>query len=129
MTSDSFDPNLVLVVDDISENLELAQVYLKKLGWRVLTSDSGEHALLKLDTVTPAWILLDIKMPGIDGLALAKILRSDRRYDNTRIVGYTAHALKDEVKNILASGFDSVLIKPITYADISDSFGANVQVM
>jgi CheY-like chemotaxis protein len=129
MTSDSFDPDLVLVVDDISENIELARVYLKKLGWRVLTSDSGEHALRTLGTVTPAWILLDIKMPGIDGLALAKILRSVRRYDNSRIVGYTAHALKDEVINILASGFDSVLIKPITYADISDSFGANVQVM
>jgi CheY-like chemotaxis protein len=127
MTAPKFDSDLILVVDDVSENLQLAKIYLEKLGWKVMLCDSGEQALRKLAQVVPAAILLDIKMPGIDGLSLAKIIQSSPNNAQIRIVGYTAHALKDEVQNILASGFESVLIKPVTYLDISNTFGANIQ--
>lgn len=114
---------LVLVVDDIAENRTLARAYLEKLGWRVLEANSGFSAIEILKSVPPSHIFLDVKMPGLDGVSVAQYVRKTLGNHQTRIVGYTAHALRDEVQRFLVSGFDSVLIKPITYRDISREFG------
>ena len=115
---------LVLVVDDVEENRTLATAFLRKLGWNVLEAASGLAAVEILDKVVPSHILLDVRMPGFDGLSVARYVREAIKDRQVRIVGYTAHALPDEVQNFLKSGFDAVLIKPITYADISSEFGA-----
>jgi len=115
---------LVLVVDDILDNRALATAFLKKLGWNVLEADSGLAAVDILDKVLPSHILLDVRMPGFDGLSVARYVKAAFVEQKPRIVGYTAHALPDEIQNFLKSGFDAVLIKPITYADISSEFGA-----
>lgn len=115
--------DIVLIVDDIKENRILAKLYLEKLGWRVLEANSGLSAIELLKTVAAAQILLDVKMPGIDGLSVARFVRHDLKDSNVKIVGYTAHALYSEVEEILLAGFDSVLIKPITYDDIVCEFG------
>lgn len=121
--------DLVLVVDDVLENRALATVFLQKLGWMVLEAASGRAAVDLLERVRPTHLLLDIKMPGFDGIAVARYVRESMQDGQMKIIGYTAHALKDEVEQILRSGFDAVLIKPITYADISEQFGpANVRV-
>lgn len=121
--------DLVLVVDDVLENRVLAVAFLEKLGWMVLEAGSGQAAIDVLKRVRPTHMLLDIKMPGFDGIAVARYVREFMGDQQMKIIGYTAHALKDEVQRILASGFDAVLIKPITYADISEQFGAaNVRV-
>jgi len=122
--------DLVLVVDDVEENRMLAKVFLHKLGWQVLEAASGQAALDVLKRVRPTHLLLDIKMPGFDGIAVARYVREFLGDQQMKIVGYTAHALKDEVERILNSGFDSVLIKPVTYSDLSEKFGpANVTVL
>lgn len=118
-----FDPDLILIVDDVQENRELAAIYLEKLGWKTLSCDSGKQALIELERITPSAILLDIKMPGIDGISLAKTIRRNSHHSSIKIVGYTAHALKDEIEFILNSGFDEILIKPVTYRNLSDCFG------
>lgn len=125
MPAPTFEPDLVLVVDDVPENRELAMLYLAKLGWRTVSCESGEQALRQLARAIPGHILLDIKMPDMDGLSLARVIRQTLNNVNTRIVGYTAHALKDEVQRILEAGFDQVLIKPVTYRDMSDCFGTH----
>lgn len=114
---------LVLVVDDVVENRTLARAYLEKLGWRVLEANSGSSAIDLLKTVSPTHILLDVKMPGLDGVSVAGYVRHSLNDADVRIVGYTAHALSEEVERFLASGFDAVLIKPVTYVDISNEFG------
>lgn len=114
---------LVLVVDDIAENRALANAFLKKLGWNVLEASSGLAAVEILEKVRPSHILLDVRMPGYDGLSVARYVREALADQKVRIVGYTAHALPDEIQHFLRSGFDTVLIKPITYADISSEFG------
>lgn len=114
---------LVLVVDDVYENRVLAKAYLGKLGWQVLEASSGLGAVDLLCRVTPSHLLLDVKMPGFDGLAVARYVRETMGDQAMKIIGYTAHAIKDEIESILASGFDAVLIKPIKYADISEQFG------
>jgi CheY-like chemotaxis protein len=120
-----FDSNYIFVIDDVEENRHLASLYLKKLGWEVLLFDSGEKALRKLSKLIPSYILLDIKMPEMDGISVARVIRLNLSNAQTKIIGYTAHALKDEVQNIRASGFDDVLIKPVTYKNMSDCFGTN----
>lgn len=114
---------VVLVVDDVLENRALAEAYLKKLGWQVLEANSGLSAIELLKSFTPSHILLDIKMPGIDGVGVARFVQEKMANCNIRVIGYTAHALNDEIEHFLESGFDSVMIKPITYIDISNQFG------
>ena len=111
---------LVLVVDDVYENRVLARAYLERLGWRVLEAASGQAAVDLLKRVRPTHMLLDVKMPGFDGISVAKYVREFLGDKSMKIIGYTAHALRDEVQRIHASGFNSVLIKPIAYADISE---------
>lgn len=123
MPTPTFEADLVLVVDDVPENRELAMLYLAKLGWRTVGCESGAQALQALARSTPAHILLDIKMPDLDGVSLARVIRQTLSTVNTRIVAYTAHALKDEVQRLLDTGFDQVLIKPITYKDMTNCFG------
>lgn len=122
--------DLVLVVDDVEENRMLAKVILQKLGWQVLEAASGQAAVDVLKRIRPTHVLLDIKMPGFDGIAVARYVREFLGDQQMKVIGYTAHALKDEVERILQSGFDAVLIKPVTYADLSEQFGpANVKVL
>lgn len=122
--------DVVLVVDDVIENRILARAFLEKLGWRVLEAGSGLAALEILNKVAPSHILLDVKMPGFDGMSVARHVRETMGNKVTRIVGYTAHALQDEIQKFHEIGFDSVLIKPVTYADISNEFGtANTEFM
>lgn len=114
---------LVLVVDDVAENRTLAKAFLKKLGWHVLEASSGQSAIELLNSVVPSHILLDVKMPDMDGVSVARYVREALTDHDVQVIGYTAHALNDEIERFLQSGFDSVMIKPITYADISSRFG------
>jgi two-component system cell cycle response regulator DivK len=118
----------VLVVDDIETNRMLARVYLERLGWSILEASSGRGAIEMLRRIRPSHILLDVKMPDIDGVTVAKFVRGSLGDQDIKIVGYTAHALKEEIDRLATHGFDSVLVKPIVYADISIKFGpANIQ--
>lgn len=127
MTSLKMDAT-VLVVDDIEANRMLARIYLEKLGWSVLEASSGRGAIDILRRIRPTHILLDVKMPDIDGVTVAKFVRDSLGDHDIEIVGYTAHALREEIDRLSSHGFDSVLVKPIVYADISTKFGpANLQ--
>jgi CheY-like chemotaxis protein len=117
----------VLLVDDIETNRMLARIYLEKLGWSVLEASSGRGAIDILRRIRPTHILLDVKMPDIDGVTVAKFVRDSLGDHDIKLVGYTAHALREEIDRLFTHGFDSVLVKPIVYADISTNFGpANV---
>ncbi len=111
-------PGLVMVVDDIEGNRLLAQAYLQRLGWSVEMFESAESALKFLEHTLPEAMLVDVRMPGFSGDLLATILREQTHTRDLRLVGYTAHAMPDEVKSLQASGFDDVLIKPVLLADM-----------
>jgi CheY-like chemotaxis protein len=118
----------VLVVDDNEANRMLARIYFQQLGWAVLEASSGYTAIEILRKIRPSHILLDIKMPDVDGVAVARFVRGSLQAFDIEIVAYTAHALRDEIERLSTLGFDSVLVKPIVYADISSKFGpANLQ--
>lgn len=125
MTTSSSPPapsSLVYVIDDVEGNRLLAQAYLRRIGWEVRCFPSAAEALQALEQETPAAMLIDVRMPGMSGDELARMLRTRRQTATLRLVGYTAHALKDEVQTFLEAGFDHVLIKPALMADMAAAF-------
>ncbi len=110
----------VFIIDDDAVNRRLAQVMFQKLGWCVETVDSGERALLHLATHRYDLILLDISMPGMNGLDVCQRIRTDPQLMEMRVIAYTAHVLLEEQQRFLAGGFDEVLLKPISFRTVQE---------
>lgn len=119
----AIEPELVYVVDDVEGNRILAQAYLEILGWRVRAVPNALAALAALRDALPEAMLVDVRMPGIHGDELARLLKATDATRNIRIVGYTAHALPDEVCKFRDAGFDEVLIKPVLMPQMRRTFG------
>jgi two-component system cell cycle response regulator len=103
----------VLIIDDHPVNLELAKVLLVLEGYEVHTAGDAEAALLLLPELRPDLILMDVQLPGMDGLELARRVKADPRLHNARIVALTAYAMKGDEEKALAAGCDGYLSKPI----------------
>jgi CheY-like chemotaxis protein len=103
----------ILIVDDNPINLKLVRVILAAEGYVVKTSDDAEEALATLETFTPTLILMDLQLPGMDGLTLVRRLRQDARWATTWIVALTAYAMKGDEEKALAAGCDGYVTKPI----------------
>jgi len=113
--------NPILIVDDNLMNLKLARVLLANEGFEVLTASGAEQALAILGKVMPRLILMDIQMPGMDGLELTRRLRADARHRATQIVAFTAYAMKGDREQMLEAGCNGYISKPInpdTFVDI-----------
>lgn len=104
----------VLIVDDIPSNRKIANVILRKNGWHTEEVESGLAALRREDLSTFSHVLLDINMPELDGMDTCRQLRAQPQLQHLRIVAYTAHALEHEQCEIMASGFDAIVTKPIS---------------
>lgn len=103
----------ILVVDDNLQNLKLARVTLAAEGYAVKTASDAEEALKVLETFTPRLILMDLQLPGMDGLELTSLLKSDPDRRAIRIVALTAYAMKGDDEKALAAGCDGYITKPI----------------
>lgn len=111
----------VLVVDDGSDNLILTEFLLQAAGFEVRTAEDAEEALEVLKTYRPLLILMDLQLPGMDGLTLTRQLRADPTWSDVIIVALTAYAMKGDEENALAAGCDGYITKPIdtrTFASI-----------
>jgi two-component system cell cycle response regulator len=103
----------ILIVDDNPTNLKLARIVLEEVGYAVRTAPDAEEALALLDAFAPRLILMDIQLPGIDGLELTRRLKSDPRTRNIAIVALTAYAMKGDEAKARAAGCDGYVTKPI----------------
>ena len=105
----------ILLVDDCLPNLKLTRFLLLGDGFEVRTAENAEQALQSLERSVPDMILMDIQMPGMDGLALTRHLRRD--WDsclrNVPIVALTASAIKGDEQIARAAGCDGYITKPI----------------
>jgi CheY-like chemotaxis protein len=110
----------VLIIDDDAVNRRLAQVMFQKLGWCAETVASGEGALLHLAAHRYDLVLLDISMPGMNGMEVCQRIRANRALLGVRVVAYTAHALLGEQQRFLGGGFDDVLLKPIDFRALQE---------
>jgi CheY-like chemotaxis protein len=103
----------ILIVDDNPQNLKLVRVLLVGEGYDVRTAVDAEEALRVLASFEPRLILMDLQLPGMDGLALTRQLKSDPRRRHIVIVALTAYAMKGDEAKALAAGCDGYITKPI----------------
>ena len=111
----------ILLVDDCVHNLRLTHFLLKQSGFEVETAENAAQALNVLEQVVPDLILMDIQLPGMDGLALTRHLRRDFSLRDVPIIAFTASALKGDEEIARAAGCDGYITKPIdtrTFANL-----------
>jgi CheY-like chemotaxis protein len=103
----------ILVVDDNVQNLKLARVLLAAEGYQVETAVHAEEALQVLTRFTPRLILMDLQLPGMDGLELTRLLKRHPQHRSISIVALTAYAMKGDDDKAIAAGCDGYMSKPI----------------
>jgi CheY-like chemotaxis protein len=108
MRSDS-----ILVVDDNAQNLKLTRVLLSRHGYDVHTAVDAEQALHVLSSLKPKVILMDLQLPGMDGLELTRRLKSDPKTQHITIIALTAYAMKGDEERARAAGCDGYVTKPV----------------
>jgi CheY-like chemotaxis protein len=105
--------NSILIVDDNPVNLKLIRILLEGEGYDIHTAVDAEDALRVLGELRPRMILMDIQLPGIDGLELTRRLKADPVTRDIVILGLTAYAMKGDEQRILAAGCNGYIAKPI----------------
>jgi len=103
----------ILIVDDNLANLKLVRVLLQVEGYEVRTASDAEEALAVLEEFHPRLILMDIQLPGVDGLELTRRLKADPKTRNILVVALTAYAMRGDEQRVLEAGCDGYLSKPI----------------
>jgi len=103
----------VLVVDDNAQNLKLLRVLLSVEGYDVRTATDAEDALRVLESFAPEVILMDLQLPGMDGVELTRRLKANPQTCGIRIIAVTAYAMKGDDEKARAAGCDDYVSKPI----------------
>jgi signal transduction histidine kinase/CheY-like chemotaxis protein len=114
------EPLRVLVVDDHPVNQEFAAEVVRRAGHEVTTASGGEEALALLESRPFDVVLMDVQMPGIDGLEVTRRFRAAHPESEMRIVGVTAHSSRQDRARCLDAGMDDVVVKPVSRARIAD---------
>jgi CheY-like chemotaxis protein len=103
----------ILVVDDNPANVKLLRLLLEGEGYDVREAGDGRSALAVLRTFRPRLILMDVQLPGIDGLELTRRLKADPLTRDVVVLGVTAAALDGDAERVLAAGCAEYFAKPL----------------
>ena len=103
----------ILIVDDNATNLKLVAYLMTSNGYEVTTALDADAALAAIARNAPRLILMDLQLPGLDGLELTRKLKSDPATRSILIVAVTAYAMKGDEAKALAAGCDAYVTKPI----------------
>jgi CheY-like chemotaxis protein len=115
---------LVLIVDDHPINLKLASEVLLASDYKVVVAADAEQAQYLLTTLVPDLILMDIALPGMDGLTLTKIIKADARLRHVPVVALTAYAMRGDELKAFDAGCDGYITKPIDTRSLVDQVSA-----
>ena len=108
----------ILIVDDEINLVNMLQRLLKNLDYDVAVATNGRHALEQADQFDPDVILLDIKMPDMDGIQVLKTLRSTPRFAETPIIVLSAKGQLHEISAGMEAGADTYMCKPVMFDQI-----------
>lgn len=118
------DRPFILVVEDNPYNLELVQFLLEDSGFEVGSAQEAEELRQVLASRTPDLVLMDMQLPGTDGLTLVQELRAGDQLEEVPIVALTAHALRGDRERFINQGCDGYLAKPIDVATFAEEVRA-----
>ncbi len=114
----NFDNLLVLIVDDIMANRSLLKEFLVLHNINTLEAENGKEAIIMAKAHTPDLILMDMKMPVMNGYQATRLLKKDVKLQSIPVIALTASAMKEDEELIMKSGCDGYLTKPVTRMDL-----------
>jgi two-component system, cell cycle response regulator DivK len=103
----------ILIIEDNPLNVELASDLLKAGGFQIHATCTAEDGIRLARELLPRLVLMDISLPGMDGISATKTLKADPATKDLTVIGLTAHAMKGDEGMALDAGFDGYLTKPI----------------
>jgi two-component system, cell cycle response regulator DivK len=115
--------DLALVVDDNEKNLKLARDVLRHAGFRTLEASTGGAEVTLAVEQLPDVILMDIRLPDMDGTMAVRELKNDARTAAIPVVALTSFAMKGDRERFIAAGFDGYIEKPISVRDFPGEVG------
>jgi two-component system cell cycle response regulator DivK len=115
---------VILIIEDNARNLKLARDILNHVGYRTLEADNAEDGLALARAQRPDLVLMDVQLPGMNGVEALGRLRADPRTADIPIVALTAFAMKDDRDLLLAVGFDAYLEKPLNVREFPSQIAA-----
>ena len=115
---------LALIVEDNPVNMTLTRAVLKRAGYRTEEASSAEQAIQRLREVKPELILMDLQLPGEDGLSLTQRLKADPATAHIAIIALTAYAMKHDRALAEAAGCDGYISKPLNTRTFSGEVAA-----
>jgi CheY-like chemotaxis protein len=108
---------LILIIEDNEKNRKLCRDVLQVKGYQTIESETAEEGLKLVEEKAPALILMDIQLPGMDGITAMKQLKADPHTAKIPIIAITASAMTNNRTAMLTEGFDGYQTKPITLKD------------
>ena len=117
----------ILVVDDNPDNVEILRAFLESRGYPVAEAADGQAALVQMEQVRPALVLLDVMMPGMDGWQVCRTIKNHPEFgQTTKVVMVTAKGAFEDKFEGLRSGADDYVVKPVDFKDLMDKVERNL---
>ena len=110
----------ILIVEDNPQNMRLIEMTLRAKNYTLLKATDGEEALDVAMRERPDLIIMDIQLPGMNGLEVTRKLRETPAFSHTPIIGVTAYAMKGDREKVIESGCDAYLSKPINTRELPE---------
>jgi two-component system cell cycle response regulator DivK len=114
----------ILIVEDNPANMKLTTLLVRNLGHTVLSAVDAETGLTMARAALPDLILMDVQLPGMDGLAATAVLKSDRVTAAIPVIALTAMAMKDDKEKTRLAGCDAYIAKPLRYQELYSVIGS-----
>ena len=113
-------PQKILIVEDNDNNRSLLKDILSFHGYEISVAFDGKEGVALARALMPDLILMDIQMPGLDGMTATSILKGDPVTSGLKIIALTSFAMRGDREKFLAAGFDGYLSKPISTREMPD---------
>ena len=117
---------LILVVEDQEDNRQILRDLLKSADYEMTEAETGEEAIAAVARQRPGLILMDIQLPGMDGLEATAVLKQDAATRAIPVIALTALAMKGDEERIRAAGCDGYIAKPMRYQEFLAAIAAQL---
>lgn len=111
----------VLIVEDNGKNMKLVRDVLQATGYSTLEATTGEEAVELALSQAPALVLMDVQLPGIDGVEALERMRQNERTASIPVLALTAQAMSGDRERFLEAGFDGYLAKPVDVRELIEA--------
>ena len=118
---------MILIVEDNEKNMKLVRDVLQAKGYKTLEAVTGEDGVRLAKEHVPALVLMDIQLPGINGIEALKQMRADPVTASIPVIAVTASVMASDRRNITDAGFDGYVGKPLNLKEFLDAVAAAVR--